>query len=88
MTAPRFLYAGAMLAGGLALALASLRWPIVNDGPIPPLMSLLAVSLVFDLVFMNLVAAGKSAPLHMTERFFGFFAGAVLYFATRQMLVG
>ena len=57
MFTTRNIYIGAMALGGLVLAIASTRWPAVNDGPVPPLMSLLMVSLAFDLVIMNRAAA-------------------------------
>jgi hypothetical protein len=84
----RIVYIGAMALGGIALALAALRWPVVNDGPVPPLMSLLGVSLVMDLVIMNRAAEGKMEPLQMNERFIGFFVGAILYFVLHQSLAG
>ena len=60
MFTTRNIYIGAMALGGLVLAIASTRWPVVNDGPVPPLMSLLMISLVFDLVIAGAVglAAG------------------------------
>ena len=88
MFTTRNLYIGAMALGGLALALASARWPAVNDGAVPPLMSLLMISLAFDLVIMNRAAAGKTAPLHMNARVIGFIAGALIYFFLRMALVG
>jgi hypothetical protein len=88
MPSARNIYVGAMALGGLALALASMRWPGVHDGPVPPLMSLLMISLAFDLVIMNRAAAGKTAPLHMNARVIGFIAGALIYFFLRMALVG
>jgi hypothetical protein len=79
MFTSRNIYIAAMAVGGLVLGLASLRWPEVNDGPVPPLMSLLIVSLAFDLVIMNRAAAGKAMPLQMSSRLIGFIAGAIIY---------
>ena len=86
MNLVRFFYIGTMALGGVGLALASLRWPVINDGPVPPLMSLLGISLVMDLVIMSRAAEGKMEPLQMNERFAGFFAGAILYFVLHQSL--
>jgi hypothetical protein len=88
MFTTRNVYIGAMALGGLALALASVKWPVVNDGPVPPLMSLLMISLVFDLVIMNRAAAGKTEPLHMNTRVIGFVAGALIFFFLRMAIVG
>ena len=84
----RIVYISAMALGGVGLALASLRWPVIHDGPVPPLMSLLMISLVMDLVIMNRAAEGKMEPLQMNERLAGFFAGAILYFILHQSLAG
>ncbi len=88
MLTSRNIYIGAMALGGLVLAIASTRWPAVSDGPMPPLMSLLMISLAFDLVIMNRAAAGKTEPLHMNTRVIGFMAGALIYFFLRMALVG
>ena len=88
MLTARNIYIGAMILGGLALAVASLRWPVIHDGPVPPLMSLLCVSLIIDLLIMNRASAGKSAPLEMNARVIGFIGGALLYFVLRLALVG
>jgi hypothetical protein len=88
MLTTRNIYIGAMALGGFALALASAKWPLVNDGAVPPLMSLLMISLVFDLVIMNRAAAGKTEPLHMNVRVIGFIAAALIYFFLRMALVG
>ncbi|MDB5544589.1 MAG: hypothetical protein JWO64_1738 [Hyphomicrobiales bacterium] len=86
MLTARNIYIAAMAIGGLALGLASLRWPAVNDGPVPPLMSLLVISLAFDLVIMNRAAAGKAMPLQMSGRLMGFFAGGIIYLLLRTTL--
>jgi hypothetical protein len=88
MNLVRVFYIGAMALGGVALGVASLRWPVSHDGPVPPLMSLLMISLVMDLVIMNRAAEGKMEPLQMNERLAGFFAGAILYFVLHQSLAG
>jgi hypothetical protein len=88
MNLVRIFYIGAMALGGVALGVASLRWPVIHDGPVPPLMSLLMISLVMDLVIMNRAAEGKMEPLQMNERLAGFFAGAILYFVLHQSLAG
>jgi hypothetical protein len=87
MVSVRNVYLGAMALGGLALALASVKWPAVNDGAVPPLMSLLMISLAFDLILMNRAKAGLSAPLQMNTRVIGFIAGALIYFFLRKALV-
>ncbi len=84
----RIVYIGAMALGGVALGLASLHWPVIHDGPVPPMMSLLMMSLVMDLVIMNRASAGQMEPLQMNERLIGFFAGAILYFVLHQSLAG
>ncbi len=84
----RFVYIGTMALGGVALGLASLRWPVIHDGPVPPMMSLLMISLVMDLVIMNRAASGQMEPLQMNERLIGFFASAILYFILRTGLAG
>ena len=84
----RLVYIGAMALGGIGLGLASLRWPAIHEGPVPPLMSLLGVSLVLDLVIMNRANEGKMEPLQMNERFAGFFVGAILYFVLHQTFAG
>ena len=38
MNLVRIFYIGAMALGGVALGVASLRWPVIHDGPVPPLM--------------------------------------------------
>ena len=88
MNLVRIVYISAMALGGAGLALASLRWPVIHDGAVPPLMSLLMISLVMDLVIMNRAAEGKMEPLQMNERLAGFFAGAILYFILHQSLAG
>jgi hypothetical protein len=83
----RNVYLGAMALGGLALALASVKWPAVNDGAVPPLMSLLMISLAIDLIIMNRAKAGLSAPLQMNTRAIGFIAGALIYFFLRKAIM-
>lgn len=80
------LYAAAMTATGLALGLASLVWPIVNDGPAPPLMVLIGLSLLFDLALMQAADRGRVDPLTMNGRMFGFFCGALVYLGVRLLL--
>ena len=79
-------YVAAMAATGLALGLASLSWPIINDGPVPPLMSLIGVSFVFDLALMGAAARGWTDALPMNGRIIGFFAGALIYLGSRLAL--
>ena len=86
MLTARNIYIGAMALGGLGLGLASVRWPVVNNGAVPPLMSLLLISLAFDLVIMNRAAAGKAAPLQMSARVIGFVGSALIYFFLRKAL--
>jgi hypothetical protein len=81
------IYAAAMAATGLGLGLASLAWPVINDGPVPPLMALIAISLLFDLALMNAASRGLIGLLQMNGRITGFFAGALLYLGTRVLLV-
>ncbi len=82
----RLIYIGTMALGGVALGAASVHWPVIHDGPVPPMMSLLMISLVMDLVIMNRAAAGQMQPLQMNERLIGFFASAILYFILRMGL--
>lgn len=84
----RIIYIAVMVVAGVALALASLKWPLINDGPVPPFMSLLGVSLVMDLAIINRAMAGQANPLTTETRFIGFFASACLYFLLRMVLVG
>ena len=79
-------YGAAMAATGLALGLASLSWPIINYGPVPPLMSLIGVSFVFDLALMGAAARGWTDALPMNGRIIGFFAGALIYLGSRLAL--
>ncbi len=80
------IYTAAMAATGLALGVATLAWPIINDGPVPPLMSLIGVSFVFDLALMSAAARGWTDVLQMNGRIGGFFAGALIYLGTRLAL--
>ena len=88
MPAPRIIYIGYMVVAGFAMAFASLRWPVIHDGPIPPLMWLLALSAIVDLALLNRALAGKIEPLQMNIRVIGFIAGATIYFLLRQVLAG
>ncbi len=80
------IYAAAMPATGLGLGLASLAWPVINDGPVPPLMALISISLLFDLALMNAASRGLIGLLQMNGRIIGFFAGALLYLGARLLL--
>jgi len=80
------IYAAAMAATGLALGVASLAWPVIHDGPVPPLMTLIGVSLVFDLALMSAAARGWTDILQMNGRVIGFFAGALIYLGSRLLL--
>jgi hypothetical protein len=78
--APGHLYTLAMLAGGLAIGVATVIAPNWSAG-IPPLLFLLAVSLIFDVVWNQRVAAGSAPPLPFNWRVIGFLAGGVLSIA-------
>ena len=80
------IYTAAMAATGLALGVASLAWPVIHDGPVPPLMSLIGVSLLFDLALMSAAARGWTDVLQMNGRIVGFFAGALIYPGSRLAL--
>ncbi len=80
------IYTAAMAAVGLALGVASLIWPVINDGPVPPLMLLIGVSLVFDLALMRAASLGWAEALQMNGRMIGFFAGALIYLGARLVL--
>jgi len=88
MPAARHIYVGVMALAGVALALASMRWPVINDGPVPPLMSLLAISAIVDVAIMSRAMSGKAEPLQMNARVIGFLAGAVIYFLLRMAIAG
>ena len=80
------IYTAAMAATGLALGVASLTWPVINDGPVPPLMTLIGLSFVFDLALMGAAARGWTDLLQMNGRIVGFFAGAFIYIGSRLLL--
>jgi hypothetical protein len=80
------IYAAAMAATGLALGVASLSLPMIHDGPVPPLMTLIGVSFVFDLALMGAASRGWTDVLQMNGRITGFFAGALIYLGTRLAL--
>ena len=80
------IYTAAMAATGLALGVASLAWPVIHDGPVPPLMILIGVSFVFDLALMGAASRGWTDVLQMNGRFVGFFAGALIYLGSRLAL--
>ena len=83
----RVLYVVAMALAGVGLALASLRYPVINDGRVPPLMSLIAISFVFELGVMAAAGRGMPGALSMNARMAGFFAGALLYLGVRLAMV-
>lgn len=78
--APGHLYTAVMLAGGLVIGLATVIAPNWSAG-IPPLLFLLAVSLVFDVIWNQRVAAGAAAALEFNWRIIGFVAGGALSIA-------
>ena len=80
------IYAAAMAATGLGLGLASLAWPVVHEGPVPPMMALIGVSLLFDIGLLRAAGRGLIDPLPMNGRIIGFFAGALIYLGTRLLL--
>lgn len=80
------LYSAAMVVMGLALGLASLVWPVVSDGPVPPLMALIGLSLLCDLALMYGADRGRVDLLTMNGRLFGFFGGAFVYLGVRALL--
>ena len=80
------IYTAAMAAAWLALGVASLAWPEIHDGPVPPLMTLIGVSFVFDLALMGAAARGLTDVMPMNGRIVGFFAGALIYLGVRLAL--
>jgi hypothetical protein len=80
------IYAAAMTLTGLGLALASLAFPVIHDGPVPPLMALIAISLLFDMALMSAASRGRIDLLQMNGRMVGFFAGALIYLGARLLL--
>jgi hypothetical protein len=81
------IHVGVMVLAGVGLALASLRFPIINDGRVPPLMTLIAVSFVCEAVVMALRGRGMQGALPMNARMGGFFAAALLYLVVRLALI-
>ena len=80
------IYTAAMAAAGLALGIASLTWPEIHEGPVPPLMTLIGVSFVFDIALMGAAARGWTEVMPMNGRIIGFFAGALIYLGARLAL--
>ena len=80
------IYIAAMAAAGLALGIASLTWPEIHEGPVPPLMTLIGVSFVFDIALMGAAARGWTEVMPMNGRIIGFFAGALIYLGARLAL--
>ena len=80
------IYTAAMAAAGLALGVGSLAWPEIHDGPVPPLMTLVGVSFVFDLALMGAAARGLTDVMPMNGRIVGFLAGALIYLGVRLAL--
>lgn len=67
-----------MLVGGLVLGLANGFYPTSPLWQLPPLLWLLAVSLLFDIWSNQMAAQGKGEALEMKWRIIGFLAGAGL----------
>ena len=80
------IYTAAMAITGLALGAASLTWPEIHNGPVPPLMTLVGVSFVFDLALMGAAARGWTDVMPMNGRIIGFFSGALIYLGSRLVL--
>ena len=83
----RTIYTAGMVVIGLLLALVSLRYPVINDGPVPPLMSLIALSFIIDFALTSAAGRGQIDPLQMNWRAIGFVAGALVYLGTRLALL-
>jgi len=80
------IYTAAMAVTGLGLGVASLTWPQIHEGPVPPLMTLIGVSFVFDLALMGAAARGWTDVMPMNGRIVGFLAGALIYLGVRLAL--
>ena len=83
----RVIHVGVMMLAGVGLALASLRFPMINDGRVPPLMTLIAISVVCEAAVMASGRRGMAGALPMNARMGGFFAAALLYLGVRLALV-
>jgi hypothetical protein len=75
--APGHIYSAVMIVGGLVIGLATILSPNWSAG-VPPLLFLLAVSLIFDVIWNQRVAAGAAPALEFNWRVIGFLAGGVL----------
>ena len=75
----RKIYSALMALTGVLLALAVDTWPAMLKWPVPPMMIIIAASLVIDVILLGLVSMGRSDSLDMNGRIVGFFTGAVLY---------
>lgn len=84
----RIVYIVLMLIAGVALALASLVWPAIASGQIPPLLWLLLVSLVIDVTAMAIAATRGAMPIEMSTRFVGFLGAAGLYLLITTLRAG
>jgi hypothetical protein len=79
MDRTRTLYLALMCASGVAAALIGQYWPAFRTGPVPPMMWILIVSLLFDVAAMNFGRSIGLQPLTMGLRFGGVLSGAILY---------
>ena len=79
MFAFRNVYIGLMLVAGVALGVLVRAKPAIGDGPIPPLLWLLLVSLVIDVAAMAILMQKGGSPISMNTRLVGFIGAALLY---------
>mgnify|MGYP003384542262 CR=1 FL=1 len=74
-----------MLVGGIACGVIAVRAPDLARGSFPPLVWILAVSLMLDLVMMRLPGNKGLQTITMPWRVAGFIAAALLYLAIAQL---
>ncbi|OQW51626.1 MAG: hypothetical protein A4S15_10360 [Candidatus Raskinella chloraquaticus] len=74
-----------MLAAGIACGVIAVRAPDLARGSFPPLVWILAVSLMLDLVMMRLPGNKGLQTITMPWRVAGFIGAALLYLAVAQL---
>jgi len=74
-----------MLAAGIACGVIAVRAPDLARGSFPPLVWILAVSLMLDLVMMRLPDNKGLQTITMPWRVAGFIGAALLYLAVAQL---
>ncbi|KAA2235854.1 hypothetical protein [Salinarimonas soli] len=71
-------FVAALLVFGLASGLAIASTPGLRDGPVPPLIWIVAFALVVDLALMPLARAGRIGPITMNERAVGVIGAGIV----------